>query len=280
MPLAALDSVASIDPISAKAHGRYAIGRYLTGNNPLSRSELETYTAHGFYVFALFEVGTDDVQGGEAAGTAHAHAALQALDALKVPKGIAVTIFFACDEDPAGLPGGPKGAIPYYRGTAAVRTAGHRNGAYIGAKGANALLGAGVVDRIMLPNATSWQDDTVPEREDVVQGYPYVTIGGSQYDPDTVHTLDVLWNLHGNYAQPHHPQGEEVNWTTLKPGDSGQKVHALQGSLKGISRFPHEINGHFGAQTEEAVKEVQKAHHLPVTGEVDGHTLLAIFGEA
>ena len=198
MSLKALDCDAPIDPALVIQNGCAAIGRYQS----MTRAELDAYTAAHLWVWMFFELSTSDVLGGESAGAAHAAQALQAIASWVLPKGTVVTVFFACDTDPAGLPGGPSGAVPYWRGASAVRQSGHRCGAYISASGANALLDAGVVDRICIPNAPAWADGQTAKRIDIEQG-PQELWGNLYVDyPDAVYTTDCLFNATGNYPDP------------------------------------------------------------------------------
>lgn len=53
---------------------------------------------------------------------------------------------------------------------------------------------------------------------------------------------------------------------TLKPGSSGDAVRQLQQALKALGHDPGAIDGHFGAQTEAAVKAYQQERGLTVDG--------------
>ena len=192
-----LDAVSFVSPAAAKAAGYSGCMNYLAGHNALTRAQVAVY-GPDFGIGSLWELNPDAVANGENQGTVDGRAAVAAAKVLGQPKGSA--IYAACDTDPASLPGGPAGAIPYYRGFAiAVRPSGYLAGAYIGAAGANACIGAGVIDRVMIPSATSWADGQTPKREDIIQRYPYAIIAGVEYDPDTAASLEAcgLWNIAG-----------------------------------------------------------------------------------
>lgn len=63
---------------------------------------------------------------------------------------------------------------------------------------------------------------------------------------------------------------------TLALGDSGVVVKALQRELRGVGMYGGPINGTFDATTEAAVKQLQTAKKLTVTGAIDGKELAAI----
>ena len=100
-----LDSTATVDPATAKDRGYTAILRYVLGNNPLSKAECETYTAADFGIGSLFELNPLAASLGEGVGAGDAAMTVPAVVALGQPKG--TTIWYSCDQDPAGLPGAP-----------------------------------------------------------------------------------------------------------------------------------------------------------------------------
>ncbi|HJQ05933.1 MAG TPA: L,D-transpeptidase family protein [Nocardioides sp.] len=59
----------------------------------------------------------------------------------------------------------------------------------------------------------------------------------------------------------------------LAPGDDGPEVKALQARLTQIAWFSGAPTGHYGDQTEEAVRGFQAKRGIPVTGEVDRRTM-------
>jgi peptidoglycan hydrolase-like protein with peptidoglycan-binding domain len=63
---------------------------------------------------------------------------------------------------------------------------------------------------------------------------------------------------------------------TLTLGDTGKAVEALQRELRAIGAYRGPVNGTFDAATTEAVKKLQTAKKLTVTGSVDGKELAAI----
>ena len=64
--------------------------------------------------------------------------------------------------------------------------------------------------------------------------------------------------------------------TTLKPGDSGPQVKALQRELASLGYSVGAIDGHYGKATTKAVTAFQRSHHLTADGIVGPATLLAL----
>jgi hypothetical protein len=62
----------------------------------------------------------------------------------------------------------------------------------------------------------------------------------------------------------------------LAKGDSGTDVAELQDALARLGFDPQGIDGEFGPNTEQAVKDAQQALGLPVTGKADLPTITAI----
>lgn len=65
----------------------------------------------------------------------------------------------------------------------------------------------------------------------------------------------------------------------MKSGDKGEGVRALQTRLKDVRYYPGKVTGNYLNQTVAAVKKVQEAYGLPVTGDADRATLEVIFGD-
>jgi len=63
-------------------------------------------------------------------------------------------------------------------------------------------------------------------------------------------------------------QEERRGQTDVHPGD----VREAQERLKEAGFNPGPLDGQFGAQTKDAIKEYQKAHGLPQTGQLDEPT--------
>ena len=63
---------------------------------------------------------------------------------------------------------------------------------------------------------------------------------------------------------------------TLRPGSGGETVRQLQQALQGLGYDPGAIDGHFGSQTESAVKAFQGAQGITVDGVVGEITWLNI----
>lgn len=63
----------------------------------------------------------------------------------------------------------------------------------------------------------------------------------------------------------------------LQRGDRGETVRIIQDALKHQGFDPGPIDGHFGAETEEAVKELQQKKGLPADGIVEYETLAVLW---
>lgn len=64
--------------------------------------------------------------------------------------------------------------------------------------------------------------------------------------------------------------------STIRYGHSGHIVMNLQESLAKLSVYRGRIDGVFGKETENAVKQFQRLHHLKVDGVINQHTLSKI----
>ncbi len=64
--------------------------------------------------------------------------------------------------------------------------------------------------------------------------------------------------------------------TTLKPGDKGVQVRALQGALALLGYSPGAVDSLYGASTGRAVADFQGAHALTVDGILGPATLAAL----
>ena len=64
--------------------------------------------------------------------------------------------------------------------------------------------------------------------------------------------------------------------TTLKPGDTGSQVKALQQELASLGYTVGTIDGSYGPATIKAVTAFQRGHHLTADGIVGPATLLAL----
>jgi cytoskeletal protein RodZ len=64
--------------------------------------------------------------------------------------------------------------------------------------------------------------------------------------------------------------------TTLKPGDTGSQVTALQNELTSLGYSPGKADGTYGPATEQAVKNFQAAKGLTADGVVGPKTLAAL----
>lgn len=268
-----LDGIYPVDPAVARKHGRYFLLRYLdNGINTascLKATEVRTYSAAGFGIGSIWEAAPGAAAGGEPSGIEDAKFAVAAAKALPQPEETA--LYLAVDVDPAGLPGGLPTAVAYFRGVASVlRPAKFLVGAYLGAAAANEALAAGVIDRVMIPAASSWGDGATPKRVDILQGYPAVRIGGRDYDPDTAAHTAGLWNFHGPWPEVRKAPAERevtAKVALVSKGDQSETVRNLQGALHAAGYFGGtDFNGHYGPETDVAVRAFQRAHSI---GEAD-----------
>lgn len=72
------------------------------------------------------------------------------------------------------------------------------------------------------------------------------------------------------------PSSATAPTTTLKPGDTGAQVVALQNALTSLGYSPGKADGDYGPSTEAAVKEFQTAKGLTADGVVGPQTLAAL----
>jgi len=70
-----------------------------------------------------------------------------------------------------------------------------------------------------------------------------------------------------------------VHADTLEYGDENEAVLELQTRLKALCYYTGPLSGEFGSMTRNAVKAVQEAYGLPVTGKADLETQELIYGE-
>lgn len=89
--------------------------------------------------------------------------------------------------------------------------------------------------------------------------------------------LDAMMNMSTRQAPPPDALADGV----LKRGENGEAVRHLQQRLNahglhGLDGKPIDTNGHFGPNTQAAVREFQRAHGLPVTGEANAATRAAL----
>ena len=75
---------------------------------------------------------------------------------------------------------------------------------------------------------------------------------------------------------PTTPSGVPAPTTTLKPGDTGPQVRALQRALAHLGYSPGTIDGQYGPSTTQAVKSFQTAHGLTADGVCGPKTIAAL----
>lgn len=265
------DSASPVPAKAARAAGKRWGGLYLfngvNGWNAINRRTVEDYTACGLLLLSLCEVQASEVSQGEQVGIEHGKLFVESARNVEQPRGS--SLFAACDQDPAGLPGGPHGAVAYYRGFAGpVRDVGYLVGGYIGAAGANACLDAGVIDRVMAPNASSWSDGQRYRRVDVMQGYdPAARIGGYGIDPDEANLETAgFWDAHGLWPREPRPAFEwrPAKMPLLRYGEANWAVKIAQEGLKAIGYFHHlTCSGHYLGETRDAVVRFKERFGLP-----------------
>lgn len=66
---------------------------------------------------------------------------------------------------------------------------------------------------------------------------------------------------------------------TLRSGDDGDSVRAVQTRLKALGYYKGNVDGDYGSGTTEAVKSFQRAHGLTADGAAGSSTLNMLFGE-
>jgi hypothetical protein len=80
----------------------------------------------------------------------------------------------------------------------------------------------------------------------------------------------------GGSTQPAPSTAVKGPTTTLKPGDTGTQVTALQRALATLGHSPGKPDGTYGPATEQAVAAFQKANNLTADGIVGTQTLAAL----
>lgn len=63
---------------------------------------------------------------------------------------------------------------------------------------------------------------------------------------------------------------------TLRPGSFGSRVRELQERLKSAGFYTSRLDGYYGFETEQAVRRLQRANSLAVTGIANRETLVAL----
>ncbi|MBD2636647.1 peptidoglycan-binding protein [Limnothrix sp. FACHB-881] len=79
---------------------------------------------------------------------------------------------------------------------------------------------------------------------------------------------------------PDRPSMRPLNpdYQALKPGDSGDRVKALQDQLRALGFLKARSTGFYGDITQAAVTAFQQSRQLPATGQASPATLRALFG--
>lgn len=146
----------------------------------ITQPEYDALVAAGITVLLVFEIGTNDSDGGFNAGTANAHTALQ-----YVPTGYTGPIFFAADESLNGP--GLDTAVEYIRGACGAMGGAARTGVYGEGALLTACLDAGWAAWFWQSASTSYPGNatTLPFVQ-IQQGLGGVLPGT---DADTIHAL-------------------------------------------------------------------------------------------
>lgn len=101
----------------------------------------------------------------------------------------------------------------------------------------------------------------------------HITVGGGgDCEPTTPYDSITSWGVKGGVPVPQ-PGGSDVNLRTLKQGDRGRDVKAMQLLLRGnANQTQVTADGNFGPATAGAVKNVQAWCRLTVDGVVGPKT--------
>jgi hypothetical protein len=280
-----LDSILPVDPVAANAQGFCAIGRYLPipgAGNGITPSELESYTANDFGCWVVCELDPNAPSDlGAAGGRQYGTWAVEAADALAIPKGIPLRasndavvsnwdnlhLFF---EAYAGIVlSSPY--LPSLYGQSAVW---------------EAVKGYGFIDFWHAPDGT---EPPWPEGTSIAQNPSgQVVIDGARYDTDDIlmstfgaFTLDGLWSAID-------PMGEsDVLVRTLYNGDAGYDVAGLQAALNwrvAKGRIPGAtqqiaVDGIYGPETMALLGafRTHEAMNNPIDGHCGGDTWRRVF---
>ncbi len=70
-----------------------------------------------------------------------------------------------------------------------------------------------------------------------------------------------------------------LQYDTLRPGASGEKVKKLQEKLKELGFYDATVDGDYGQKTRSAVSAFQKAHSLTVDGVAGNQTLSLLYSD-
>ena len=71
-------------------------------------------------------------------------------------------------------------------------------------------------------------------------------------------------------------EADSLRKLTLRQGMHGERVHALQQTLKGLGYFLPTPSGQFDQETEQAVKRFQRDYQLLVDGQAGPQTLMML----
>jgi Rv2525c-like, glycoside hydrolase-like domain/Putative peptidoglycan binding domain len=230
-----------------KAQGADFVCRYISGfSKDITLAELASYEAAGIDVVINYE--TTGSQLGFAAGVSSAHAAQGFLNRLGIAN--APVIFSPWDHDPLG---NVAGIMDFIRG--AVSVMGHnRVGLYAGHDAIVRCLDLNLCKYTW--ETYAWQHGAGFDPRSKLQQYENaVHIGGANVDRDRATVLD--------YGQV---GIASVGVPTLRQGDTGDAVKALQTVLNLIMNSGLVVDGDFGPATFVAVKAFQTKYKLTVDG--------------
>jgi peptidoglycan hydrolase-like protein with peptidoglycan-binding domain len=255
-----------------------AVLRYISGPFAISAAELATYRSAGIVVGFVSEHLATDVEGGFAAGKAHAQADLIALRALSATLAAdfpavepldpqSQPVYYAADQS---LPS-PSVAVPYYLGVNSVIPP-----AFTGAYGEGALLILLKADRLASwfwqSESTSFDNNaTTLPISNLRQFFNRSPIPGTDFD-------EILTADFGQFPRP----GGDVQLPTLGglTGDAMPNwVKSVQALLiEKMGQTAVSLTGVYDAATTNGVENVQRFFGLTVSGEVDAVTWSILLG--
>jgi peptidoglycan hydrolase-like protein with peptidoglycan-binding domain len=118
----------------------------------------------------------------------------------------------------------------------------------------------------MYDNDVEWLFSQVPTNTTVI-----ITTSGKSFDSIAVAYGLIGLGNNNNGSTPGPSTG-----TILKKGSRGSEVQILQRKLTSLGYSTKGVDGIFGANTDQAVRQFQKARHLAVDGVVGPATKKAL----
>jgi peptidoglycan hydrolase-like protein with peptidoglycan-binding domain len=118
----------------------------------------------------------------------------------------------------------------------------------------------------MYDNDVEWLFSQVPTNTTVI-----ITTSGKSFD-----SIAMAYGLIGSGNNNNGSKPGPSTGTILKKGSRGSEVQILQRKLTSLGYNTKGVDGIFGANTDQAVRQFQKAHHLAVDGIVGPATKKAL----